>query len=296
MTFCSHCGTSNKSDAKYCKNCGAQLSSNAYLVCQKCNAHNPTNSHFCNRCGERLSVASVATADETKTATRQTATKTAVKGTRTSAERTAQPRLGEALKTESPATRAPDRSAPPASDRDLPDWLTRFFANTPAQKQLIPTHELLRMANALGIDVDYSTLRFWQKRGLVSKPLRGPVSSGRGTRGYYDPSLIDRLSFIREIQKRHAMGLEAIRSELEQIDKKIAESTNRPIAQLYRERLAELQAQRDAESQRTLVAVLSKAIGINPEDIAAVSIEKSDGQTIRLFGEAVPAEQNRRAS
>ncbi len=293
MTFCSHCGTSNKSDAKYCKNCGAQLSSNVYLVCQKCNAHNPTNSHFCNRCGERLSTASVATAEETKTA-RQTATKTAMKGGRGAAERTAAP-LGATVKTESPATPPSERTPPPASDRDLPDWLTRFFAKMPTQKQLIPTHELLRMANALGIDVDYSTLRFWQKRGLVSKPLRGPVSSGRGTRGYYDPSLIDRLAFIREIQKRHAMGLEAIRSELEQIDKKVAESTDRPIAELYRERLAELQAQHEAESKRTLVAVLSKAIGVNPEEIAAVSIEKSDGQTIRLVGQAVPVEPNRRS-
>lgn len=294
MTFCSHCGTSNKSDAKYCKNCGAQLSSNAYLVCQKCNAHNPTNSHFCNRCGERLSATSIATAEETKTATRQSATKTAVKGGRGSTDRTTPP-LGATVKTESPTTHAPERTPPPASDRDLPDWLTRFFAKMPAQKQLIPTHELLRMANALGIDVDYSTLRFWQKRGLVSKPLRGPVSSGRGTRGYYDPSLIDRLSFIREIQKRHAMGLEAIRNELEQIDKQVAQSADRPIAELYRERLAELQAQHDAESKRTLVAVLSKAIGVNPEEIAAVSIEKSDGQTIRLVGQAVPVEPNRRS-
>lgn len=175
----------------------------------------------------------------------------------------------------------------------MPDWFTRFFGNAPAQRQLIPTHELLRMANALGVDVDYSTLRFWQKRGLVSKPVRGPVSSGRGTRGYYDPSLIDRLSFIREIQKHHALGLEAIRDELNQIDKKLAQSTGTPVAQLYRDRLAELQAQRDVESKRTLIAVMSKALNLDPSEIVAVSIEKTNGQTIRLISEMVVNDRNR---
>ena len=169
----------------------------------------------------------------------------------------------------------------------MPDWFTRFFGSAPTQKQLIPTHELLRMANALGIDVDYSTLRFWQKRGLVSKPVRGPVSSGRGTRGYYEPSLIDRLAFIREIQKNHSLGLETIRDELDQIDKKIVQSTAVPAAELYRERLGHLQSLRDSESKRTLMAVLSKALNIDPAEIAAVTIEKTDGQTIRLAPEPV---------
>jgi DNA-binding transcriptional MerR regulator len=137
--------------------------------------------------------------------------------------------------------------------------------------------------------VDYSTLRFWQKRGLVAKPIRGPVSSGRGTRGYYEPSLIDRLAFIREIQKNHSLGLESIRDELDQIDQKIIQSTAVPVADLYRERLEQLQSQRDNESRRTLMAVLSKALNIEPAEIAAVTIEKTNGQTIRLAPEPVAA-------
>ncbi len=171
-------------------------------------------------------------------------------------------------------------------EQAVPDWLSRFYESSPTRTQLIPTHELLHMVNALGIDVDYSTLRFWQKRGLVPNPIRGPVSSGRGTRGYYDPSLMDRLSFIREIQKNYAMGLESIRDELERIDGKIAQAGNTAPATLYKERLAELQARRDIESKKTLISMLSKAIGLAPEEIATIVIRKKDGQTIRLFAES----------
>lgn len=266
MINCANCGTSNRDDLKYCKNCGVALSAPSPLVCPKCTARNPATSLYCNRCGGKLTSAS---AVDTKTTARSVPAKTAAsKSARapTSTDRVEMPRAGEA---------------------EMPDWFTRFFGNAPMQKQLIPTHELLRMANALGIDVDYSTLRFWQKRGLVTKPIRGPVSSGRGTRGYYEPSLIDRLAFIREIQKNHSLGLEAIRDELDQIDKKLVQSTEVPAAELYRERLGYLQSQRDSESKRTLMAVLSKVLNIDPTDIAAVTIEKNDGQTIRLAPQRV---------
>lgn len=271
MINCANCGTSNREDTKYCKNCGGALSAPSLLMCPKCAARNPATSLYCNRCGGKLVAPSAAS--DSKSATRPASAKTPPgKGTRapTTPERAESARAGES---------------------EMPDWFTRFFGNAPTQKQLIPTHELLRMANALGIDVDYSTLRFWQKRGLVAKPIRGPVSSGRGTRGYYEPSLIDRLAFIREIQKNHSLGLEMIRDELEQIDKKIIQSTAVPVAELYRERLEHLQSQRDNESRRTLMAVLSKALNVDPADIAAVTIEKNNGQTIRLVPEpmAVPA-------
>lgn len=267
MINCANCGTGNRDDTKYCKNCGVSLSTPVPLVCPKCTARNPTTSLYCNRCGDKLAPASASL--DSKTAARPAPGKgLAGKGTRT------------------PAT--PERTeAPRADESEMPDWFTRFFGNAPTQKQLIPTHELLRMANALSIDVDYSTLRFWQKRGLVSKPIRGPVSSGRGTRGYYEPSLIDRLAFIREIQKNHSLGLESIRDELDQIDQRIVQSTAVPAAELYRERLGHLQSQRDSESKRTLMAVLSKVLNIDPAEIAAVTIEKNDGQTIRLAPERV---------
>ncbi len=170
----------------------------------------------------------------------------------------------------------------------MPEWLGPLYQsaverNAPPRSRLIPTHELIRMANALGIEVDYSTLRFWQKRGLVPKPVRGPVDNGRGTRGYYDPSLIDRISFIREIQKTYSMGLDAIREELDRIDQANAQIHNGHNARPYQDRLAELQSLRDVESRRTLLTVMSKALGLDPEEIATIVVRKKDGQTIRLL-------------
>jgi len=215
------------------------------------------------------------------------------------APRTAAPTGSGAALTSQPAEAQPPRgpesleaAESEGAEQAIPDWLTRFYESSAARAQLIPTHELLRMANALGIDVDYSTLRFWQKRHLVPKPVRGPVSSGRGTRGYYDPSLMDRLSFIRAIQKNHAMGLEAIRDELDRIDKKMAQSANASPAALYEERLNELQARRDAESRRTLISMIGKAVGLGSEEIATIVIRKKDGQTIRLLADKVLSEQS----
>lgn len=144
------------------------------------------------------------------------------------------------------------------------------------------------MANAVGVDIDYSTLRFWQKRGLVSNPLRGPVETGRGTRGYYDASLIDRLAFIREIQKTYSMGLETIHDELSALDEQIRQR-GEP-AQVYQERLTILQSQREADSKRTLLSVLGKVMGIPPEEISVVIVRKKDGQTIRLVADRVARE------
>jgi len=135
----------------------------------------------------------------------------------------------------------------------------------------------------MGIEIDYSTLRFWQKRGLVSRPLRGPVETGRGTRGYYDASLIERLSFVREVQKTYSMGLDAIRDELAQIDKQIAQTGDAP--RMYRDRLTTLQSQRETESRRTLLGVLSRVMGIPADEIATVVVRKKDGQTVRLYAD-----------
>lgn len=156
---------------------------------------------------------------------------------------------------------------------------------SPAALGLIPTHELINMANALGIDVDYNTLRFWQKRGLVPHPVRGPVDSGRGTRGYYDESLIDRLAFIRQIQKTYSMGLDAIREELDRIDRLNAATGNGHLADPYENRLVELRARRENESKRTMLTLLAKVLGLGADEIATILIRKKDGQTIRFSPE-----------
>ena len=150
---------------------------------------------------------------------------------------------------------------------------------------MMSTHEIIRMANALGIDIDYSTLRFWQKRGLVPSPVRGPVSHGRGTRGYYDTSLIERIGFIREIQKTYSMGLEAIRAELESIDRKNAESGSADVAKPFRDRLEELQAAHENETRKTLIGVIARALGVKPDEIASIVVRKKDGQIVRLPAE-----------
>ena len=284
MVTCGKCQTQNRDDTKYCKNCGTRLSDapGPVVACGKCGASNLASSLFCNRCGERLAPAisgvsgkaiAAKSAGGSPADRRKTTTTTAVAAKNPRAE-IAPPKQKE----ETPAI---------APAEKVPDWLARFYETPPSQTRLIPTHDLLRMANALGVDVDYSTLRFWQKRGLVSKPTRGRVSSGRGTRGYYDPSLIDRLSFIREIQKIYAMNLELVRVELDQIDQKLAAAGRNSTVDPYKARLAELSAQRELESKRTLVTVLSKVLGIDTSEIVSVTVQKKNGQTIRFLPDQV---------
>lgn len=284
MVNCVKCGTSNRDDTKYCKNCGAKLTAASVLMCRKCGAGNLTTSLYCNRCGEHLA----APAPASKMAAGKQSAK-AARGTLEADRAKAAPAVatkkhspGESAK--NPAPRAVNKTwdAASANAEPLPDWLARFYETAPSQTRLMPTHDLLRMANALGVDVDYSTLRFWQKRGLVPRPTRGRVSSGRGTRGYYDPSLIDRLAFIREIQKMYALNLDAIRAELHQIDEQL-QAQPAPTTDPYKARLAELQVQHDLEAKRTLATVLYKALGLEPGDIASITIEQTNGQAIHLL-------------
>lgn len=293
MVTCTKCQTQNRDDTKYCKNCGTRLSDVAgpVVACSKCNASNFASSLFCNRCGERLSPATASLPSKV------IASKPAVKTANGSVADQRKTMTATAVAIKNPrevALPKPQEETPSvAPAENVPDWLARFYQTPPNQTRLIPTHDLLRMANALGVDVDYSTLRFWQKRGLVSKPTRGRVSSGRGTRGYYDPSLIDRLSFIREIQKIYAMNLELVRAELEQIDQQLAGGHNSAVDP-YKARLAELSAQRDLESKRTLVSVLSKVLGLDTAEIASVTVQKKNGQTIRFLPDQALQESEKR--
>jgi DNA-binding transcriptional MerR regulator len=260
---CSQCGTGNADDSSYCRSCGARLIAPALVHCPQCDFSNLADSQYCSRCGTAL----VALAP-TQPPQKLTSVDAPVTG-----------------------VRKPDWThdyATPQSGVSTSKW-AQDHSNAPTTaKGLIPTHELLRMANAVGVDIDYSTLRFWQKRGLVSNPLRGPVETGRGTRGYYDASLIDRLAFIREIQKTYSMGLETIRDELSALDEQIRQR-GEP-AQVYHERLAVLQSQREVDSKRTLLSVLGKVMGIPPEEISVVIVRKKDGQTIRLVADRVARE------
>ncbi len=260
MAQCSHCGTQNLDESKYCKNCGTRLPRLPYLPGRPPAAPPPPPPSIPRRAR--------------------------VSAPREVPKPPNEPPRGERASDAFPLIPASafDQVKPtaPKNGHKAPDHSN---GNSPAALGLIPTHELISMANALGIDVDYNTLRFWQKRGLVPHPVRGPVDSGRGTRGYYDVSLIDRLAFIRQIQKTHSMGLDAIREELDRIDRLNAATGNGHLPDPYENRLAELRAQRETESKKTMLNLLAKVLGLSPEEIATIMIRKKDGQTIRFSPE-----------
>ena len=47
---CSNCGALNDKEAKFCKNCGKQLTK----ICPNCHASNDSNATYCDNCGTRL--------------------------------------------------------------------------------------------------------------------------------------------------------------------------------------------------------------------------------------------------
>ena len=54
MSYCSHCGSSNKSSSKFCNNCGALLIAPSDVRCAICGTANNLESVFCSTCGGRL--------------------------------------------------------------------------------------------------------------------------------------------------------------------------------------------------------------------------------------------------
>ncbi len=297
--LCSYCGTQNLDDSKYCKSCGTRLVSVARFNCRKCGTANQAGSAYCRKCGEHLEATPTAAASTSSAKSQPAPSASHVpppaperiapeRNTPLAHEPTLHSPRVTVLDSVPPSTPEESGHGTPTPSEPVPEWLERLYKTASpkgltAKTRLVPTHELIRMANAIGIDVDYSTLRFWQKRGLVQKPVRGPVENGRGTRGYYDASLIDRIGFIREIQKSYSMGLDTIREELEQLDRQLAHLEPEQMPRPYAQRLAELQTQRDAESRRTLLSVISKALGLDPDEIATIVVRKKDGQTIRFL-------------
>jgi len=49
---CPNCGTANPTGAKFCNNCGTQLS--GANTCPNCSTVNPAGAKFCNKCGNKL--------------------------------------------------------------------------------------------------------------------------------------------------------------------------------------------------------------------------------------------------
>jgi DNA-binding transcriptional MerR regulator len=283
MPICPYCGKHNPSERKYCQDCGTKLSTPRQDECRRCGAPTQGDDILCANCVDALGIreqkASPSEEKPTQSAGISPSNSTQASDPKVSAHPSGPPHK--------PPSSLPhhtqDESGRTAQASELRKTIKVI---PPVKPRLIPTHELLQMANAVGIPIDYTTLRFWQKRGLVPNPLRGPIDDRRGTRGYYDASLIDRIAFIRAIQRNHNLGLEAIRAELDRIDHLCAESQTLQASTLYQARLAELQAEREVEAKHTLFVMLSKAIGITPEEIATVVIRKKNGQTVQLVPES----------
>jgi DNA-binding transcriptional MerR regulator len=179
------------------------------------------------------------------------------------------------------------------SDKGTLDGLSNF-SNVTSLSPTLSIRELIQIANTFGIDVDVSTLRFWQRHHLVPPPIPGPSPNGRGTRGRYDRFLLDRLSFIREVQRNYGMRLGMIREELDRIDRRIIQSGNQSPSVIYKERLDELKALREAEIQRFIFALVGKSLNISAEDISVIVIRRKDGETIRLTEGQLQTGQSKR--
>jgi DNA-binding transcriptional MerR regulator len=283
MPICPYCGKHNPSERKYCQDCGTKLSAPRQDECRRCGAPTQGEDILCANCIDALGIRGQKESPSEEKPARFTSISPSIPAQGSAPSDASVRPSGSPPKPPSPLPHhIQDEASRSAQGSELRKTLK---AIPPVKPRLIPTHELLQMANAVGIPIDYTTLRFWQKRGLVPNPLRGPIDDRRGTRGYYDASLIDRIAFIRAIQRNHNLGLEAIRTELDRVDHLCAESQTMQASSLYQARLAELQAEREVEAKHTLFVMLSKAIGITPEEIATVVIRKKNGQTVQLVPE-----------
>lgn len=54
MIYCSQCGTANKPNSKFCKNCAAPLAPSTDVRCPICGTMNPQDATTCSNCGSRL--------------------------------------------------------------------------------------------------------------------------------------------------------------------------------------------------------------------------------------------------
>jgi len=67
MIYCPQCGTPNKPNSKFCKNCAATLQPSAELRCPICGEMNPQTAEACKSCGTRLTTSAGASASERTT-------------------------------------------------------------------------------------------------------------------------------------------------------------------------------------------------------------------------------------
>ncbi len=65
MIYCPQCGTPNKPNSKFCKNCAAVLMPSTDVRCPICGTLNPQSAASCSNCGTRLTTTATAPSDKT---------------------------------------------------------------------------------------------------------------------------------------------------------------------------------------------------------------------------------------
>jgi Double zinc ribbon len=148
MTYCPHCGASNKATSTFCNDCGSSLTAPSDARCAVCGATNPRDRSFCATCGATLEPSKPASASSqetrgtekdsgaTSSTPRAPAARTSqwvarVRGAkRSDAPRAAPSGMDEAeIKGEpkeeaaTPGHVEENRALPSAADEQLPEWL-----------------------------------------------------------------------------------------------------------------------------------------------------------------------------
>ena len=65
MIYCPQCGTANKPNSKFCKNCAALLAPSTDVRCPICGTMNPAGAATCSNCDTRLTTTSATPSDRT---------------------------------------------------------------------------------------------------------------------------------------------------------------------------------------------------------------------------------------
>ncbi len=131
MIYCPQCGTANKPNSKFCKNCGALLAPSTDVRCPICGAMNPHGAANCSTCGTRLATTAVSASSPDLT-------------TPADAPETIAP-LNPSTLGGGETSPAPPSGSRPSFSRSSSEWLRRIQktppASTPPQSETAPAPE-----------------------------------------------------------------------------------------------------------------------------------------------------------
>ncbi len=128
MIYCPQCGTPNKPNSKFCKNCAALLAPSTDIQCPICGTANPQEATACSNCGSRLTTTFSASSEKT------TPADTPENITPFTPPELAQD--AEALSNEPPS--GEPSSSRPSFARPSSEWLKRLNKTAPSQSTPTP--------------------------------------------------------------------------------------------------------------------------------------------------------------